>query len=158
MLWDSPGENQSTLLRNTLSVLADVTLTLPIRNPANLKIPKGSGGADADKPLTDPKLTVVAGDVTKKADVDKVFESDIDGVIVALGGKTADVGETMLTDGTKNIIAAMKEKGVKRLAVVTSIGAGDSENQAPFFFKVRQTHSDIFSVSVNNLTQELFRY
>jgi hypothetical protein len=29
----------------------------------------------------------------------------------------------------------MKDKGVKRLAVVTSIGAGDSEKQAPFFFK-----------------------
>lgn len=106
------------------------------RNPANLKVPKGSGGADADTPLTDPKLTCIAGDVTKKADVDKVFENDIDGVIVALGGKTKDVGETMLTDGTKQVIAAMKEKGVKRLAVVTSIGAGDSENQAPFFFKV----------------------
>jgi nucleoside-diphosphate-sugar epimerase len=106
------------------------------RNPSNLKIPKGSGGANADKPLTDPKLTLLAGDVTNKADVDKVFENDIDGVIVALGGKTKDVGDTMLTDGTKNIIAAMKEKGVKRIAVVTSIGAGDSENQAPFFFKV----------------------
>jgi nucleoside-diphosphate-sugar epimerase len=106
------------------------------RKPSNLMIPKGSGGADADKPLTDPNLKVIAGDVTKKADVDKVFESDIDGVIIALGGKTSDVGETMLTDGTKNIIAAMKEKGVKRLAVVTSIGAGDSESQAPFFFKV----------------------
>jgi putative NADH-flavin reductase len=106
------------------------------RNPSALNIPKGSGGADADKPLTDPKLTLIAGDVTKKADVDKVFENDIDGVIVALGGKTKDVGDTMLTDGTKNIIAAMKEKGVKRMAVITSIGAGDSENQAPFFFKV----------------------
>ena len=106
------------------------------RNPSNLKIPKGSGGANADKPLTDPKLTMIGGDVTKKADVDKIFEQDIDGVIVALGGKTKDVGETMLTDGTKNVIAAMKEKGVKRLVVVTSIGAGDSENQAPFFFKI----------------------
>ena len=102
-----------------------------------MKVPKGSGGADADKPLTDSKLTMIAGDVTKKADVDKVFENDIDGVIVALGGKTSEVGDTMLTDGTKNIIAAMKEKGVKRLAVVTSIGAGESKNQAPFFFKVR---------------------
>jgi uncharacterized protein YbjT (DUF2867 family) len=88
--------------------------------------------------LTDPKLTVIGGDVTKMADVEKVFAAapQIDGVIVALGGKTADVGETMLTDGTKNVIAAMKAKGVKRLAVVTSIGAGDSESQAPFFFKV----------------------
>ena len=100
-------------------------------------IPKGSGGSNAGKPLTNDKLTVIGGDVTSKADVDKVFaDQSIDGVIVALGGKTADVGETMLTDGTKNVIAAMKEKGVKRLAVVTSIGAGDSKNQAPFLFRV----------------------
>ena len=106
------------------------------RNAANVKIPKGSGGADADKPFNDPNLKIIAGDVTKMSDVKKVFENGVDGVIVALGGKTKDVGETMLTDGTKNVIAAMKEKGVKRLSVVTSIGAGDSENQAPFFFKV----------------------
>ena len=53
-------------------------------------VPKGSGGADADKPLVDDKLTVIAGDVTNAADVAKVFENDIDGVIVALGGKTSD--------------------------------------------------------------------
>ena len=35
----------------------------------------------------------------------------------------------------KNVIEAMKEKGVKCLAVITSIGTGDSEGQAPFFFK-----------------------
>jgi hypothetical protein len=53
-----------------------------------------------------------------------VFESGVDGVIVALGGKTSDVGDTMLTVGTKNVMSAMKSKGVKRIAVVTSIGAG----------------------------------
>jgi uncharacterized protein YbjT (DUF2867 family) len=107
------------------------------RNPANLVIPKGSGGAKAGQALTDPKLTMIKGDVTSKADVDKVFAAGkVDGVVVALGGKTADVGDTMLTDGTTNIIAAMKENAVKRLAVVTSIGAGDSESQAPFAFKV----------------------
>ena len=83
------------------------------------------------------KFINIGGDVTKKADVDKVFAAGkVDGVIVALGGKTADVGETMLTDGTANVIAAMKENNVKRLAVVTSIGAGDSQNQAPFAFKL----------------------
>lgn len=106
------------------------------RNPSKLVIPKGSGGSNAGKPLDNPNLTLIAGDVTKQADVDKVFDAaKIDGVVVALGGKTSDVGDTMLTDGTTNIINAMKAKGVKRLAVVTSIGAGDSENQAPFFFK-----------------------
>lgn len=106
------------------------------RNPSNVMVPKGSGGGDADKPFTDPNLTVIAGDVTNAADVAKVFENDIDGVIIALGGKTSDVGPSMLTDGTNNIIAAMKEKGVKRVAVVTSIGAGDSKDQAPFAFKL----------------------
>ena len=54
-------------------------------------IPKGSGGADADKPLVNDNLTVIAGDVTNAADVAKVFdECEIDGVIVALGGKTSD--------------------------------------------------------------------
>lgn len=106
------------------------------RSPSNLVVPKGSGGDDAGRPLTDPNLTVIGGDVTDAADVAKVFENDIDGVIVALGGKTKDVGDTMLTDGTSNIMAAMKERGVKRIAVVTSIGAGDSRDQAPFAFKI----------------------
>lgn len=107
------------------------------RNPSNVRVPKGSGGSDADKPLTDPNLVMIGGDVTNASDVAKVFEGrTIEGVIVALGGKTADVGETMLTDGTNVIIDAMKKNGCSRLSVVTSIGAGDSENQAPFFFKI----------------------
>jgi nucleoside-diphosphate-sugar epimerase len=106
------------------------------RNPSKLVIPKGSGGAKAGESFSNPNLTLIGGDVTKMSDVNKVFEAaDIDGVVVALGGKTSDVGDTMLTDGTKNVIGAMKAKGVKRLAVVTSIGTGDSESQAPFFFK-----------------------
>jgi len=41
------------------------------RNPSKLVIPKGSGGVDADKPLVDSNLTVIAGDVTNPADVAK---------------------------------------------------------------------------------------
>lgn len=87
-------------------------------------------------PFLDDNLTLIGGSVTNTADVAKVFEEGVDGVIIALGGKTSDVGDTMLTDGTKVIMDAMKNKGVKRLAVVSSIGVGDSENQAPFFFKI----------------------
>jgi len=39
-------------------------------------------------------------------------------------------------DGTTCVIDAMNRAGVKRVSVVTSIGAGDSENQAPFVFKI----------------------
>lgn len=106
------------------------------RNPSNLKIPQGSGGAEAGNTLTDPNLTLIGGSVTNPSDVAKMFEGQVDGVIVALGGKTSEVGDTMLTDGTTNVINAMKENNVKRLSVVTSIGAGDSKDQAPFFFKI----------------------
>lgn len=107
-----------------------------VRDPSRLTVPPGSGGADAEKPLTGMS-NVVTGSVTNAADVEQVFDGqDVTGVIVALGGKTKDVGETMLTDGTLNIINACKKYGVKRVAVVTSIGAGDSQNQAPLAFKV----------------------
>lgn len=107
------------------------------RNPSNLKIPEGSGGSEAGNEFNDPNLTVIGGDVTKSADVAKVFEAgDIDGVVIALGGKTKDVGDTMCADGTSNVIDAMKAKGVKRVSIVTSIGVGDSKDQAPIFFRI----------------------
>eukprot|EP00640_Fibrocapsa_japonica_P005187 CAMPEP_0113942800 /NCGR_PEP_ID=MMETSP1339-20121228/9656_1 /TAXON_ID=94617 /ORGANISM="Fibrocapsa japonica" /LENGTH=209 /DNA_ID=CAMNT_0000947425 /DNA_START=271 /DNA_END=900 /DNA_ORIENTATION=- /assembly_acc=CAM_ASM_000762 len=100
-------------------------------------VPEGSGGSEAGKPLENPKLTVLQGSVTEAADVEKVFASrdDFIGSIIALGGKTKDVGKTMLTDGSSNVIDSMLAKGIKRVSVVTSIGAGDSEKQAPLFFK-----------------------
>uniref|UniRef100_A0A0G4GNW0 NAD(P)-binding domain-containing protein n=1 Tax=Chromera velia CCMP2878 TaxID=1169474 RepID=A0A0G4GNW0_9ALVE len=108
-----------------------------VRDPAKLCIPQGSGGDLAGQPLKNDGLAVFQGDVTNLNDVKKVFEKgDVDGVVIALGGKTKDVGKSMLTAGTKNVIEAMREKGVKRVAVVSSIGAGDSEKQAPLFFKV----------------------
>lgn len=55
--------------------------------------------------------------------------------------------------GTTNVITAMKEKGVSRVAVVTSIGTGDSEKQAPFFFKVRRK---IFVITYELVTQGRF--
>jgi len=107
------------------------------RDPSKLVIPAGSGGDKAGGPLTDDNLTMIKGDVTNPADVAKVFETaKVDGCIVGLGGKTSDVGDTMLTEGTNIIINEMKKNDVKRVAVITSIGAGDSKDQAPFFFKI----------------------
>ena len=36
------------------------------------------------------------------------------GIVVSLGGKTKDVGATMLTDGTTNVINAMKAAGIDK--------------------------------------------
>jgi len=98
--------------------------------------PLGSCGKEIK--LSDPKLTVIEGSVTDPVAVSKVFaaaKDDLIGAVIALGGKTKDVGKTMLTDGTRNIIEELKKTPAKRISVVTSIGAGDSENQAPMMFK-----------------------
>lgn len=108
------------------------------RDPAKMLIPEGSGGADAGKPFNDPNLKVIVGDVKDPKSVESVFEAadDITGVIVTLGGRTRDVGKTMLTDGTTNIVNAMKAKSnAKRISIVTSIGTGDSASYAPLTFK-----------------------
>jgi nucleoside-diphosphate-sugar epimerase len=107
------------------------------RDPSKMLIPVGSGGGKGDSPLVDARLKVIKGDVTNQQDVDAVFASgDVTGVVIALGGKTKDVGPTMLTDGTSCVIEGMKKKCTsKRISIVTSIGAGDSEQQAPLMFK-----------------------
>jgi hypothetical protein len=54
-----------------------------------------------------------------------------------LGGRTKDVGPTLLSDGTNCIVKAMKAKSqAKRIAAITVIGTGDSEKQAPLKFKI----------------------
>ena len=52
------------------------------------------------------------------------------------GGKTREVGVTLCQDATAHIIAACKAHGVKRIAVVTTVGAGDTMDQAPWTFKL----------------------
>lgn len=109
------------------------------RDPSKVVIPEGSGGTLANKPFDDKKLKIIKGDVKNQADVDAVFDAadDVCGVIVALGGRTKNVGPTMLTDGTKCIVDSMKRKSkAKRIAVTTSIGCGDSAGKAPLKFKL----------------------
>ena len=110
------------------------------RDESKLTQPPGTCGVDASSEIIENnKLTKFIGSVTSQSDVERAFSSAptyIKGVVVALGGKPDDVGYDMLTNGTELIINAMKKYGVKRIAVVTSIGTGDSVNQAPLFFKL----------------------
>lgn len=66
----------------------------------------GSGASRAGAAIQDPKLTVYQGSVTNQADVDKIFvDNDIKSVIIALGGRSKDVGATMLQDGTRYLLS-----------------------------------------------------
>jgi nucleoside-diphosphate-sugar epimerase len=113
-----------------------------VRTPSKLTVPDRVASLGG-QPFTSPNLLCVQGDVTAKVDVEKLYAAacgngnEVVGTIVSLGGKTKDVGKTMLEDGTRNVIETIKAaKAGRRISVVTSIGAGDSENQAPFAFKI----------------------
>jgi len=115
-----------------------------VRDPTRLKAPRDNAELGLRKnsmqnfgPTTNDNIVRTKGSVLNSADVDDVFEGkDITGAVVVLGGKTRDVGVTLCQDGTTNIIAACKKYGVKRISVVTTVGAGDTMDQAPWTFKI----------------------
>lgn len=91
-----------------------------IRNPDNFD-------------LTHPNLMIVRGNVLEAADVSACI-TGTEAVICSLG-PTGENPNNVVTTGTRHIIKAMKEAGLRRLVVVTSIGVGDSKDQVPFAFK-----------------------
>src|SRR5207302_983422 len=64
------------------------------------------------------KLSIVQGDVLDPAKV-AVGVSDAEAVLCALGAQNGP-GTTLLSDATRNIIAAMKRYGVRRLICQTT--------------------------------------
>lgn len=161
------GKTGSEVIYQALKGGNDV-VTLVRESNSKIKIPEGSGKVDnvfqdlkqTNFLLTDyclekedfGTLTVFNGSVTNNCDVAKCFEeNDIDSVVVALGGNTRDVGTNMLENGTRNIVNEMNKKSCKRIAVVTSVGTGDSYEQAPLFFKglMATIYKDMF-IDKNN--------
>jgi len=81
--------------------------------------------------ITHPNLHVIQGDVLDADSVRDVVEGT-DAVVSALGvnklGKS-----TVLSDGTKTILEAMRRHGVTRSVWVTSMGVGDSQAPSKLF-------------------------
>jgi putative NADH-flavin reductase len=77
--------------------------------------------------LKHPKLRVRQGDVLDYASLETAVEGQ-DAVLSALGVRRLGKN-TILSDGTRNVIQAMQKKGVRRLVVESSLGVGDSAGQ-----------------------------
>lgn len=75
-----------------------------------------------------PNLTVQTGDVLKPQTLLQAVRRQ-DAVICALGSRPGQTDEAV-ADGTKNLIAAMRQAGVRRLLVVSSLGVGTSYEEA----------------------------
>ena len=71
------------------------------------------------------RLRVMAGDILKPQQVQQAVAGQ-DAVCLTIGIGVTWKPVTVFSQGTKNVLAAMAEHGVRRLVCVTGIGAGDS--------------------------------
>lgn len=77
--------------------------------------------------LKHDRLEVVQGDVQDPAAVQEAV-AGVDAVLSALG-PTQNKPDHQVTAGTRNILAAMKEQGVRRIIVTGGAGVGDPKDQ-----------------------------
>jgi nucleoside-diphosphate-sugar epimerase len=72
--------------------------------------------------------------------VDRAVAIRPDAVVSALGITIKQDGITPLADGTRLLLAAMARHGVRRLVVVSSLGAGDSRGQGNLLARLIQKY------------------
>ena len=78
-------------------------------------------------------VNVIAGDAMKTDDVLRAVRGQ-DAVIDTIGGTTPYKATQLESTSVRNMIDAMKAKGVRRLIVVSMTGLGESREQAPAWY------------------------
>ncbi len=78
-------------------------------------------------------LQVLKGDIIDAESVHRAVKGQ-DAVAITVGMNPSFRTVTMFSQGTKNVIRAMKARGVNNLICVTGIGAGDSRGRGGFFY------------------------
>jgi len=78
-------------------------------------------------------LQIIAGDVLDPRAVNRATARH-DAVLCALGMPLMN-SDNLRARGTKNIVRAMEETGVKRLICLSSLGAGDSRSALPGHYR-----------------------
>lgn len=99
----------------------------------------------AEKLSASERLRIVKGDAINPADVDVAVRGH-DAVIVTLGISesalkvrlfgSATTPINVRSAGTRNVIAAMKRHGVRRLIVQTSFGVGETRARLPLIYRL----------------------
>ncbi len=78
-----------------------------------------------------PNLTLIKGDVLNQKDVSKALEET--DIVVSLFGHVKGSPAGLQTDGTKNIIAAMKQHGLREIISLSGGGLPYPEKDKPKF-------------------------
>ncbi|KAF5907870.1 Flavin reductase (NADPH) [Clarias magur] len=89
-----------------IAVAAGYNVTVLVRDPSRL-------------PADHKASRVVVGDALNKDDVKKTLEGQ-DAVIIILGTRNDLSPTTMMSDGTRNILEAMKSRGIRKVIVCLS--------------------------------------
>lgn len=79
------------------------------------------------------RLKVVTGDILEASKVRQAVAGQ-DAVCLTIGVGVTFKPVTVFSQGTKNLLAAMAEHGVRRLVCITGIGAGDSKGHGGFLY------------------------
>jgi putative NADH-flavin reductase len=88
---------------------------------------------DFGKAAKNQSVRVVTGSVLDFFAVEEVIRGS-HAVLCALGTKDNSPDTHILSQGTRNIVAAMQRLGVRRLVCESSLGVGDSITQTSWFF------------------------
>lgn len=90
---------------------------------------------DAARARFAPSVRKAVGDVLDPGSL-ALAVADQEAVICSLGsGVTGPFKQmTLLSAGTTNLVAAMKQAGVNRLVCITGIGAGESRGHGPWWY------------------------
>lgn len=112
------GKTGTEMIKQALEMGHKVTALA--RDPQRLKI-------------TNPNLTVIEGNVLKPESFEKSLKGH-DAVLSALGHKRFIIKTKILSEGTKNIIEAMKKNNLNRLISITSLGINDSRFKLGLYY------------------------
>ena len=118
LIFGATGPTGKILLKQAIDQKHEVTAF--VRNPQKLRTEAGEN------------LRVVKGDILDAETVEEAVKGQ-DAVLSVLGN-TIRKPNTVLSDGTRNIIRAMEKHGVRRFVCMTSLGCGDSRGQDGFVF------------------------
>ncbi|PJJ54615.1 NAD(P)-dependent oxidoreductase [Hymenobacter chitinivorans] len=118
LVFGASGATGRQLVQQALDQQFSVTAF--VRDPAKLTVKH-------------PNLRVVQGDVLRPETVEAAIPGH-EAVVLALGVKKNQAGDTTLSDGTQSIIDCMRKYGVPRLICESSLGVGSSKNEVGFLF------------------------
>jgi putative NADH-flavin reductase len=90
---------------------------------------------DAAKAAFAPSVKMAMGDVLDASSLKSALVGQ-EAVICSLGSAASGPFKemTLLSEGTRNLVAAMQAQSVNRLVCITGVGAGDSEGHGPWYY------------------------